>query len=265
MSLIAMAVFDTVENKRSEYTRRTLDSLFHTVNFTKHRLTIIDNNSCQETKDLFSEINESFKEESWGHNINIITNPVNLGTAEAINLAWKERLPGENCVKMDNDVIINHIHWLDELDEAVKRDPSIGQIGLKRKDCAESPTAADPHFTSSLRMLPHEPGESWIIVEDVSHVMGTCVLHNSSLLERVGYLNQPGVYGFDDSFMSLRSQLAGFKNCFLSHINIDHIDTGENPYSQEKVKLAAKDWPEYVRIAREYINKQRPLYYNPFI
>ena len=52
MSLISMAVHDTVENGRTEFTRRTLESLSDTVDWENHRLFIIDNNSCEKTKTL---------------------------------------------------------------------------------------------------------------------------------------------------------------------------------------------------------------------
>lgn len=251
-----MAVFDTIENQRTKYTEKTLESLFETVDFNKHRLIIVDNNSCEATKSLI-KIGSNWT----GHKV--ITNEKNIGTAEAVNLAWKERKPGEHCVKMDNDVVIHHKNWLDELEEAVKREPRIGQIGLKRKDLAESPLSKDLYFKSTLTMLPHKGGENWMIVEEVNHVMGTCVLHSSALLDKVGYLHQPHIYGFDDAEMSFRSKKAGFINCFLPYIKIDHIDTGENPYTQEKIKLAQEAWTEYGKIMSEYKSGKRSIYYEP--
>lgn len=261
MCLIAMCCYDTEENGRTEYTRRTLDSLFNTVNFLKHRLVIVDNASCQETKDLIKNFKSKFlnKEE-----VHAIHTSENIGTAEAINLAWKMRDPHENAIKIDNDVVIKKSGWVDEMEEAVIREPRIGQIGLKRKDLAESPTVKDPYFRSELLFVPHEPGQRWIIIEKASHIMGTCVLHSAALLDKVGYLWQPGIYGFDDSAMSLRSKLAGFINCFLPHIEIDHIDDGSNSYTQEKQELASKVWPQYQEIAREYMQGKRSIYYNPF-
>lgn len=261
MALIAMAVFDTVENQRSAFTRITVERMLDTVNlFSKHRLIIVDNNSCEETKSIL----RSFTRSDRDRDVSVITLEENIGTAEAINLAWKTRQPGENCIKMDNDCVVWNKTWVEELEEVIGREPKIGQVGLKRKDLAESPFAADPHFKSKLTMLPHKGGESWIVVEEASHIMGTCVMHSAALLDKIGYLNQPGVYGFDDSFASLRSKLNGFINCFLPHIKIDHIDTGENQYTQEKQKLAAEAWPEYQRIAKEYSTGQKSTYYNPF-
>lgn len=253
-----MAVYSTLENKKDECLFKTLHSLYNTVDFSKHRLILSINSSTPETLRILTE-------EFGGIIQQVIYNPSNLGTAEAINRAWKLRAFGEHAIKMDDDIVIHQAGWLDQLEYVVARYPEIGQAGLKRKDCIEAPWRADNDFyKSKLEMMPHNPGEKWIAVEKVNHVMGSCVLHSASLLDKIGYLWQPGVYGFDDSFMSLRSQLAGFTNVFLPHVEIDHIDAGATPYQKWKEHKASDKWDEYVRVHREFSNGSRPLYYNPF-
>jgi hypothetical protein len=51
MAIISMAVYDTEENKRSELTKQTINSLLLTTDLDKHTLVVIDNNSCAETKE----------------------------------------------------------------------------------------------------------------------------------------------------------------------------------------------------------------------
>lgn len=149
------------------------------------------------------------------------------------------------------------------MQEAIKRDPQIGIIGLKRKDLIESPWRND-QFKSEIRMLPHDPGQSWIIVEDVAHVMGSVQMYNPALLDEIGYLYQPRLYGFDDSLAAVRCRVAGFKNCFLPHINIDHIDPGDTPFQTWKHKVSGEDMPEYNRLKDGYQNGAIPIYYNPY-
>jgi GT2 family glycosyltransferase len=252
MALIAMAVHDTEENGRSSLTDRTIDSLMSTVDLTEHRLIIIDNASCVETKRILG-YNESLYE--------VITLPENIGTAKAINIAWKQRKPGEHCIKIDNDVVIHREGWVEEMEEAIARDQGIGQVGLKRKDLWESPDNPISDRRSTLYMLPHQPGERWIVVEKSKHIMGTCVMHNSALLDKVGYLYQPSLYGFDDVLMSWRSNLSGFYNCFLPHIHIDHIDPGGTDYVKWKQDEAGKYGRQVSDIVDEYISGARPLYY----
>ena len=235
--LIAMAVHDTVENDRTWMTRKTLESLAGTVNMSKNRIVVVDNGSCSATKWLYAGMADIF-------DFTLIVNESNVGTAAAINQAWRHRKPGEHCVKMDNDVVIHQRNWPHLMELVFAIDPDIGICGLKRMDLAEAPWAVGD-MKSTLRMLPHKPGQRWIVVEEVKGVMGTCQAFSSALLDRIGYLTQPGVYGFDDSLASIRARLAGFKRVFLPHIRIDHIDPGGDAYCEWKIREAGRQFPAF--------------------
>jgi GT2 family glycosyltransferase len=253
MALIAMAVYDTDENGRTEFTEQTLYSLFNSDLDINDTVVVVDNGSCKETKKVLSAYERN------GTIDMLITLPENIGTARAINKAWVLRGSGENCVKMDNDVVIHDGLWVRKLEQAIARDPSIGIIGLKRKDLGENPWREDM-FRSELRMLPHEPGLPWIIVEKAMHIMGTCTMFSSALLDKIGYLEQPGLYGFDDTIACLRSQIAGFYNCFLPEIEIDHIDPGGTDYTKWKQDYAGEMFAEYHRMAKEYVDGKNVYY-----
>lgn len=261
MSLIIMAVFDTEKNGRSEYTEKTLYSLNNTVDFSKHNLVIIDNASCEKTK---SKLNDFFLDGNGkffgAKKPTLITLSENIGTARAINLGIKLRKNGEHIIKIDNDVVIKDIDWADQMEEVIKIDPAIGIVGLKRKDLRQTPYDPDPNFRSELRQLPHNPGEPWIIIEETQDIMGTCTMLSSKLIDTIGGYVSPMVYAFDDTIYNLRAGLAGFKKCFLPHIDIEHIDTGNNPYSQEKIAIANEAWPKYHKLHQAYIDGTRPLY-----
>jgi len=257
MSLIAMAVYSTLENGKDEYLEQTLQSLKDTVDFSKHRLMLSINAYTDKTLRLIAKYQ---REEIISK---VFYNDTNLGTAEAINKAWKLRLPGENCVKMDDDVLIHSNDWLYLMEETIRRSSQIGQVGLKRRDCLEAPWTPG-FYQSKLVMLQHAPGEKWITVEEVNHVMGTCVMHSSALLDKIGYLWQPGVYGFDDSFCSLRSKLAGFKNVFLTAVDIEHIDRGDTSFQKWKEDKASEKWMAYQEAYKAFTSGTRLLYYNPF-
>lgn len=262
MALIAVAVFDTEENKRTALTKATIDCLLRTVDRNKHRIVIVDNASCGATQDVYQQYIEASVDEGLAKPTMIIFNGDNIGTARAINQAWKLRQPGEHCIKMDNDIIINSAGWVDELEESIRRDPKIGQVGLKRKDCWEWPGHDHPDWRSELHMLPHVPGEPWQIVEKVKHVIGSCVMHSAALLDKVGYLYQPSLYGYDDVIMSHRTHLAGFYSCFLPHINIDHIDPGDTPYQDWKQKHSSEQTQSVIDLVHEMYNGTKPIYYD---
>lgn len=263
-AMIAVAVFDTEENQRTELTRRTLECIIDTVDLTRHRLFIIDNNSCEATKEVLRWLEEyrvDMFNAAGACNISVITNAENVGTARAINQAWKLRRPGEHCIKTDNDIIINQAGWVDEMEEAIRRDPLIGQVGLKRKDCWEHPGHGQPDFRSELHMLPHIPGEPWQIVEKVKHVIGSCVMHSAALLDKVGYLYQPSLYGYDDVIMSHRTHLAGFYSCFLPHINIDHIDNIGGAYQSWKERHSSKQTQDVIRLVHDMYDGKKSIYF----
>ena len=238
--LLAMAVFDTPENGRTWMTEATLLSLEETVDLKKHRLIISDNGSCKETHKLYKYINAQ-----------VIFNGENIGTANAINKAWKLREDGEHALKMDNDVRFHQSEWVEWMEDAFSRDATLGILGLKRSDLAENPWATD-NFKSTLRMLPHILGQRWITIEEVRHVMGTCQAYSSALLDRIGFLTQPGVYGFDDSLSSIRAKVAGFKRAFLCGFEIDHIDPGGSAFSQWKIDQANVVWSAYNWLVMQY-------------
>ena len=251
--MIAMCCYDTKENGRTEYTKRTVESLLNTVNLAKHRIIIVDNDSCQETKDYLKGVEDIFE------SISVITLPENLGTAKGINQAWKLRYKGEHCVKMDNDVVIHQKDWLDELLYALELDPKIGIVGLKRKDCWERPEHEHEWFRSELKLLGGN-GKRWLPIEKVNHVMGTCQLYNSDLLDKIGYLYQPRLYGFDDALAAVRCEVAGFYSAFVPSIEIDHIDTGETPYQTWKEKHSGEDMKVFHSIKNSYINGTKDIY-----
>jgi glycosyltransferase involved in cell wall biosynthesis len=260
-ALIAIAVYDTEQNGRTKYTKRTLDNLFNidgNVNFDKHRLIIIDNGSCKETKELLEEYN------NW-YCLTVITNKENVGTAKAINQAWAHRKPGEHLIKMDNDVVVLYNGWVDDMEEVLnigdRLTPQIGILGLKRKDLIESPYRTDG-YQSQLMQIPHNTGERWHTVEIVNHCMGTCQMYHHKLIEKIGGLEQlGGIYGLDDTIASAKSQIAGFCNAFLNHIEIDHIDTGENTeYLKFKADYVSTKFGELHQLINDYKSGVKELF-----
>jgi len=252
VSIIAMAVYDTEENGRTEYTRKTLHCLMQTVNMDRHSIHVIDNASCDQTKRLLKDFSPYITIHTLGQNI---------GTAKAINKAIALR-EGGHVIKMDNDVVIHCKNWADQLEDVVDMQPDVGIVGLKRKDLEERPDHQNHHYRSTLSMTGGK-GMPWVVLEDVNHVMGTCQLYNFKLLDKIGYLHQPGIYGFDDSLAAIRAKKAGFRNCFLPHIEIDHIDTGASPYSQHKIVMTRQGVDEFYRLRQGYQNGTINIYCHP--
>jgi len=261
--LLAMAVHDLKDSGRTELTDRCLRSLLNTVNFNVHKLFIIDNASCEATHTVYKKFSHEFTQKFNPSNLTILFNEENYGTAKAINKAWIYREPGQHCIKMDNDVEYNCTGWVEEMVACIEREPKIGICGLKRKDCWEYPTHSDPNLRSQLIMLPHVPGEKWLVVEAVNHVIGTCQMYSSALLDKIGYLYQPSLYGWDDVLAAQRSHLAGFWNVFIPTFDIDHIDPGGTPYTGWKHQESGAVMQELERVQKAYADGSRPIYEQP--
>lgn len=243
--LIAMAVHDTEENGRTAYTIRTLQESIYPTGIVPW---VIDNGSCDETSRFLRQ------QERCGR-INYVRLPENIGTAKAVNIGWTQRKKGQHAIKMDNDVVIHSETWVQEMADLINEVPTIGILGLKRIDLLERPDHPDPFYRSTIATSP-----SGVTIEYVNHVMGTCQMFNGALLDKIGYLYQPRMYGFDDSLAAVRSQVAGYSNAFMPHIRIDHIDTGATPYQGWKEKHAGEDMAEYNRLKDAYRNGSRSIF-----
>jgi GT2 family glycosyltransferase len=253
MVLIAMCVYSTEENRKDECLEKTLLSLKKTTNLINHRLFLSINGKTEKTMDIITKSLE-------GCPYTVIDNGCNLGTAKGINKCWVQRHKGEHCIKMDDDIEIwdDVKNWIEILEEAVRRDPQIGQIGLKRVDCFEDPSTN----SSSLHSLPKKPGERWIHIEKAQHIIGSCVLHSSDLIDKTGGLFQmDGLYGFDDCLKSHVSILAGFYNCFYPHILIAHIDPSISNFQDWKVRYAGERFKIYEETVEKLKNRQLSWYF----
>lgn len=259
MALIACVVYDPPGEPRTTLMVGALRSIAQTAN--NHRLVIVSNGISLTSHEAIKDLKYSY-----GLKYHLIETGSNIGTARAISRAWQLREPGEHCLKVDSDVLIHERGWLDKLEECIGRDPQIGIIGLKRKDCDENPWAPEGDWSQSkLHMLPHlhKSGATWLIVEKVHHVMGTCQLYNSALLDKIGYLVQMGKYGFDDSLAAVRCEVAGFYSCFYPHYNIDHPDPGGSRYQSWKEKYSGERMDRFRMYANKYRSGEMKVYHGP--
>lgn len=259
-----MASYATETNNRLDYAKETLASLLLRVDFNKHELFISDNGSCQEMLDYYEWFAMEFELYYPKENLTISYNGKNLGTAEAVNLGIRTRKPNQYVIKIDSDVTIDTEHWVDEMEECFERYPNLGILGLKRTELIQHPEHENPAYRTKLKFLPHERGESWVVLEICKDIIGTCTMFNPKMLDKIGYMFQPSHYGFDDNLISLRSELAGFENAFLPHIPIVHLDDGEGEHVKEKQKHAGEVIGKFAEIAEDYKSGVRDIYYNPY-
>ncbi len=254
--LICVAVYDTEENDRFKYTERMFWSLWDSIDAGTTKAVFINNASCDKTTKFLNEVKVE-------NDINVMNLENNVGTAEAINLGWEKFAePGDYLVKLDNDVTFSEFGWADKMKACLESDPSIGVLGLKRKDLPNSP--GHDQYPTELQFANRDNGGEWHPIEVCSDIIGTCQMFNPELIKKVGYLYQPGLYGFDDVLMCERSRIAGFRNAFYPSVEIEHIDTGETEYVEWKRKYAGVQFSQVNKIIADYNSGEKSIYYNPF-
>ena len=259
-----MASYVTETNNRLQYAKDTLLDLLYSVDFYNHELFISDNGSCQEMLNFY----EWYKKEYYlfysSDSLKISLNGKNLGTAEAVNLGIRERKPNQYVIKIDSDVTIGKMGWVDDMEECFDRYPNLGILGLKRTEVMQKADHENPSYRTKLVSAPHTRGQKWIILELCDDIIGSCTMFSPSLLDKTGYLFQPANYGWDDVLACVRSEKAGFVNAFLPHIQVVHLDNGEGDYVKQKMKEAERTIAEFSEIAEDYKKGVRDIYYNPF-
>lgn len=245
MSLLMQCIYCTEENDKLKYVKECLVSLADTVNWQKHRLIIINNSPYEEAKEFLKNFELPIGESEWTRTTicpRIIEPDTNLGTANGINLALRQRTPGETCTKLDDDLTWGESGWIEKMEEQIRQYPEIGILGLKRDDVY---------------------GE---MVEDgdllwCSDIMGTCTMYNSAMVDKIGGLVQfSPQYGFDDSVYSVRSEAAGFRNAFMKNIRITNLDEGGTEYTEWK-KREANVYLQEASIYMDMIKKGKVGYY----
>jgi len=250
-----MPVWDTEENGRSWMTERVVGRILQTVDMSRHRLVIVDNGSCDRTRDILANVGTSFAE--------VVRNEENRGVAYACNQALSLRQPGEVVIKMDNDCLIHEsTSWADQLEECIRLRPDLGILGLKRPDLGEWPLkpVGDPERTT-LIPLPHSPGSRFYVIERVGWLMiGTCTALNPAMLDKIGYYWHTGTYGHEDSILAARSKAAGFINAYLPSIRIEHLEESDTPYKSWKLSHAQEHANEAVATMNGILAGKLPYY-----
>jgi GT2 family glycosyltransferase len=253
MALIAVTTYITEENGRLPLAERALRSLSQTVDTKQHRVVISDNASFGPGRDLVSFF-------SLLMDAQVIWSPENVGTARAVNKVIKMRASSEIVIKVDSDMVFHQPGWADDIEIAMSKDTSIGIMGPKLKVLEDNPVHSNSFYRTTLRLLVHRPGEKWYVAEYAQHIPGACSAMSPALLDKIGYMWQPGLYGWDDVLTNTRARFAGFKCAFLHGIDVDHIDPGSSDYSEWKRKYAGAMQGEVGQVIEQYKRKQRSLY-----
>lgn len=255
--LLAMVTYN-----RLAYTQKAVTHLLKTMTG-RAQLVIVDNGSTDGTATWLQEAIRKEDDKLKGNLLLLLRS--NMGTAKAINAAWKLRNPGQLCAWMPNDVTIQDANWLSHAQEIFNRYPDIGTVNVK---WAGNPYSLD-NYNFALRstlvgVVPCQQYSSHDI-ELAPNPFGAALAANPKLIERIGGFEQPYQYGWDDILYLVRSGIAGFRNVFLAGLGADHFDTGSpmvntQAYIDFKAQQAKAGQAQIGGLIHAYANGLRSLH-----
>jgi glycosyltransferase involved in cell wall biosynthesis len=208
-----------VTYNRLKCTKRCLASILEQTNY-PFVLTIIDNNSTDNTRSYLKEIK---KDKRYAKHINrIIFLEKNMGISPAYNLGWILS-DAPYYMKIDNDVEFLRENWLQ----------SLVTIANENKDAA---------------MIGFGKNSSGVMLKDKLYCqghVGGCTLIRRDVHKKIGFWTEDyGLYGEEDADYGHRARLAGYYNLtfnddapFIRYV--DKLDCNYQNY---------KDWKDQERI-----------------
>lgn len=104
-----------------DYTKRCISSILQKTAYPNYEITIVDNNSTDETNKYLLDLQEKY------NNIRVIFNKENYGFAKANNIGIRNS-KGKYIILLNNDTIVT-CGWITGLIKHLERDERLGQIG----------------------------------------------------------------------------------------------------------------------------------------
>jgi GT2 family glycosyltransferase len=187
--------------------KRFLERCFQTLQtrteYGNCRLVLVDNGSSDGSGDY---VRQNFPE------VDILRVFPNFGYAhganEAIQYARQHR--AKYIVLMNDDIEIQHSHWLREAIACAEHDPKIGIIGFEQVTPEDEPCAAP---------------DSQLTFAD--YIGSPVLLMPVALFDRVGVFDEVYFVMADDDDLTARAQAAGYRTALLN-IPVIHFGGGTN-------------------------------------
>lgn len=246
-------VIITVCNRADE-TRRMLASYAAHTPLDRVQTVIVDNGSTDGAAGVVREFYEAHK---GRYAVDVHLLDLNIGCPRALNLALEKRQPGQDVIKLDNDILFG---GLDR--EMFETDDWPGEV-RKAAKLAESmldmPVAMVGAWYDGVLGQKNVRGAPFRVnragAYKVSPIVGHAVWHSGGFLDRAGYFivlsdgkgNYPDhVYGFEDLFMAHVADFFGMAQIVWGGWQIANI--------QRHSAIGGNAERE------AYVNKLRPLF-----
>ena len=193
---------------RIHETQRTVRSLRETGAFDQADVVIWDNGSVDGVGEwLDAQVAHGQLTEDQ-----VIRSPENVGCPRALNAILEHyRRPGQHFIKVDNDLVFQTPGWVEMLCGFLDSHPDVAMVGPWYADLSSRPE----------RIVADRGG--WQVVLPV---IGHCVVHRGSFLDRTGYfdvLAGDHLYGFEDNLMARRAAAAGCRCAVFKAVTLENI------------------------------------------
>lgn len=164
---------------------------------------------------------------AYGDKITIIKNKKNLGFAGGVNVGIRYALDKKfDAVALFNNDAVADSHWLEELVEAMSKSDKIAIATCKIKlSDGKTLDSTGEFFTSWGLPYPRgrgEPVEKYQDEEFIFGASGGASLYRASFFEKVGLFDETFFAYYEDTDISFRAQLAGYKIRYTPKAFVHH-------------------------------------------
>lgn len=246
-------VISLVTYNRLGFTQKTMASLSIAVHDIPYNMYVVDNGSTDGTQLwLMGQRDIPLRYET-------ICYPDNKGTATAVNVAWGHRAEGQHCLKLDNDFVVQDKNWLWRALAILAARPDIGTVAVKWDGNPENPEHTNVIYKSKLSTAGQET------VEECLYPISPAMLVRGEVVDKIGGLIQPMLYGYDDLLYLHRVQKAGYKTVFMLNSHASHLDgeyggaTAVSDYGKFKNEQAHRSADIFSRMVSAYDSGELPL------
>jgi len=223
------------------YTKIALESIrAHTPH--PHEIIIVDNGSGPETTDWLRTLDD----------VTVIFNPSNRGFAGGNNQGI-HAARGDYIVVLNNDVVVTE-GWLDDLIDALRRNPLTGVSAPRSNRVAGSQMIADAdypdvatmhRFAAARRARWRKSGFY------VDRAIGFCLCIDRRVIDEIGGIDERfGAGNFEDDDFCIRVRAAGYKIYVCDDVFIHHF--GSVTFSANNVDWQASMNENWAKFARKW-------------
>lgn len=204
-----------------------------------YEILVVDNDSTDGTKEYLGA----------QERVTLIESDVNLGFALGNNRGLLEA-KGDYIVFLNNDVVVTE-GWLTRLCWCAESDPKVGIVGPRSNYVAGPQLVQNVPYGEDMEAM-HVFAQRWSLeharqYEDVSRVIGFCMLVKRKVIDKIGGFDPLfGKGNFEDDDFCIRAQLAGFKVKIAHDVFIHHF--GNRTFASEGFnyrQLMLANWEKF--------------------